>query len=103
MFYVMLGGKLPFRGDRAHIKRQIRNADVKFTGHAWKAVSRDAKDFLSKILVGVLARVPSVQYCDRVCACDGQWLVVTRSRTQRTVCRASRCSSTGATSIPAAA
>ena len=65
VFYVMLCGKLPFRGNRREIRRKIKSASFGFTSAAWQHVSEPAKDFIKRILVRGGRRSPHVLFARR--------------------------------------
>mmetsp|Transcript_25785 Transcript_25785/g.25068 ORF Transcript_25785/g.25068 Transcript_25785/m.25068 type:complete len:88 (-) Transcript_25785:479-742(-) len=49
--YCMLAGYPPFYDDReALLFRKIKMCDYDFNAEGWKGISREAKDFISKLL-----------------------------------------------------
>lgn len=50
--YVLLGGYAPFDSDtEAKMFKRIKHCDYQFHPHYWKNVSREAKDFIKRLLV----------------------------------------------------
>lgn len=52
MTYIMLSGKPPFKGrTKDEVFVQITTKDMAFTADIWKKISKEAKNFIKKMLV----------------------------------------------------
>lgn len=52
MTYIMLSGKPPFKGKtKDEVFVQITTKDFKFQNEIWKKISKEAKNFIKKMLV----------------------------------------------------
>ena len=52
MTYIMLSGKPPFKGKtKDEVFVQITTKDFKFQNDIWKKISKEAKNFIKKMLV----------------------------------------------------
>ena len=70
--YVMLSGSAPFSANSLRsIRKKILVGDFNFNGPAWKNISQDAKDFISRILVKKSRPTPNELLNDKWVKVDG--------------------------------